>query len=305
VVRAAAAYALVQWQWNWRWALWPAYLGNYARFLFLGLAGDPYRFDRITFGTAAQHWFGSPMHLYIGHFWSLCIEEQFYLVWPFVVYKVRRRETLIKICLSVIVLMPLVRWLLSLLISPQMVQMELFYRSLPTRLDALLIGGLIALCLRGPEHEWLQRWRQWLLAGAVTAFAVLCIVAEVILHLPLEGSATNWVAIFGFTLIDLVAAGIILEAIHPGSALGRTLSVRPLRSLGVISYGFYVYHDLLHDFFAYFGNRFSPNHAFVVTTISAFAGSIAVAFVSYRALEKPFLKLKNRFTSQVHKTPSL
>jgi peptidoglycan/LPS O-acetylase OafA/YrhL len=201
--------------------------------------------------------------------------------------------------------MPLVRWLLSLLISPQMVQMELFYRSLPTRLDALLIGGLIALCLRGPEHEWLQRWRQWLLAGAVTAFAVLCIVAEVILHLPLEGSATNWVAIFGFTLIDLVAAGIILEAIHPGSALGRTLSVRPLRSLGVISYGFYVYHDLLHDFFAYFANRFFPNHAFVVTTISAFVGSIAVAFVSYRALEQPFLKLKNRFTSQVHKTPLL
>jgi hypothetical protein len=121
----------------------------------------------------------------------------------------------------------------------------------------------------GPEHAWLQRWRQWLLAGAGTAFAVFCIVAGVILHLPLEGSAANWVAIFGFTLIDLVAARIILEAIHPGSALARTLSVRPLRSLGVISYAFYVYRDLLHDCFAYFGDRFSPNHAFLVITISA------------------------------------
>ena len=106
---------VAQWQWNWRWTLWPAYVGNYARFLFLHVPGDPYQFDRLTFGAAVQRYFGGPMHLWIGHFWSLCVEEQFYLVWPCVVYTVRKRETLIRICMGVIVCMPLLRWLITLI----------------------------------------------------------------------------------------------------------------------------------------------------------------------------------------------
>ncbi len=120
------------WQWNWRWALWPVYLGNYARFFFLRQPGNPYRFDMITFGPRVSGWFGYPVHFYIGHFWSLCVEEQFYLMWPFVVYQVRKRETLMKICIGVIILSPIVRGLLSQSLSTQLLHMELFYRSLPT-----------------------------------------------------------------------------------------------------------------------------------------------------------------------------
>ena len=39
---------VAHWQWNWRWSLWPAYVGNDARFLFLKVPGDPYQFDRLT-----------------------------------------------------------------------------------------------------------------------------------------------------------------------------------------------------------------------------------------------------------------
>ena len=171
--------------------------------------GDPYRFDKLTFGAPVSFWFGYPLHLYIGHFWSLCVEEQFYLIWPFVVYQVRKRETLIKLCIAVIILSPIVRAGLAVALPPQLLRMELFYRSLPTRLDALLIGGLIALLLRGPEEALLRQLRRPLLTTASVLFVALYLVSTKVLALPFEGSASNWIGVFGFTLIDIFAAALI------------------------------------------------------------------------------------------------
>ena len=294
---------VARWQWNWRWILWPAYVGNYARFLFLHLPGDPYQFDRILFGPSVARRFGSPMHLWIGHFWSLCVEEQFYLVWPFVVYKVRQRAVLIRVCVAVIAAVPVIRWLLTLVISPEMLRMELFYRSLPTRLDALLIGGLTALLLRGPEEAWLRRGRRALLAATAVAFVVVYLVASKVLRLPFYGSASNWIGIIGFTLLDLFAAAVILECIHPGSWLGRVLSLRVLRWLGMISYGFYVYHDLLHDFFGWAAARFVPGAGYAGVVVVALVGTVLIAAGSYYGLERPMLRLKDRFSGQVHRAP--
>jgi peptidoglycan/LPS O-acetylase OafA/YrhL len=291
------------WQWNVRWGLWPAYLGNYARFFFLHQPGDPYRFDKLTFGAPVSTWFGYPFHLYIGHFWSLCVEEQFYLIWPFVVYQVRNRESLIKICLAVIVLSPIARAVLSMTASPQLLRMELFYRSLPTRLDALLIGGLIALLLRGSEEGMVRRLRRPVLFLAAAVFVALYFVSTKSLGLPLEGSASNWIGIFGFTVIDVFAAALILECIHPGSLLETCLSWKPLRALGIISYGFYVYHDLLHDFYSDLTHRISSEHAYPLTLLIAFTATLLIATLSYRLLEKPLLKLKDRFAGQVHTAP--
>ena len=291
------------WQWNVRWGLWPVYLGNYARFFFLHQPGDPYRFDKLTFGAPVNTWFGYPFHLYIGHFWSLCVEEQFYLIWPFVVYQVRKRESLIKICLAVIVLSPIARAVLSMTASPHLLRMELFYRSLPTRLDALLIGGLIGLMLRGPEEGMVRRLRRPVLFLAAAVFLALYFVSTKSLGLPFEGSASYWIGILGFTVIDVFAAALILECIHPGSLLETCLSWKPLRALGLISYGFYVYHDLLHDFYSDLAHRISPEHAYPLTLLIAFMATLLIATLSYRLLEKPLLKLKDRFAGQVHTAP--
>ncbi len=295
---------IAHWRWNIRWALWPAYLGNYARFFFLHQVGDPYRFDKLTFGAPISSWFGYPFHLYIGHFWSLCVEEQFYVIWPFVVYQVGKRETLIKVCLGVMVLSPIARAVLSMTLPPQLLRMELFYRSLPTRLDALLIGGLIALMLRGPEEATVRRLRRPVLLSAAVAFIALCLVSTKALGLPLEGSASNWIGVFGFTLIDVFAAALILECIHPGSLLESCLSWKPLRALGIISYGFYVYHDLLHDVYSDLAHRISAEHAYPLTLLIAFTATLLIATLSYRLLEKPLLKLKTRFAGQVHTAPN-
>lgn len=294
---------VVRWQWNWHWALWPAYLGNYARFFFLNEPGNPYRFDMLTFGAPVNAYFGYPVHLYLGHFWSLCVEEQFYLIWPFVVYRVRRRKTLMKICIVVLVASPVLRGLLCALVPGRYLEMELLYRSLPTRLDALLLGGLVALGLRGGQEVFLRRLRRPVLAVTTVSLVALYLLETQALGVPFHGSATNWMGVLGFSLIDLFAAAVILEAIHPGSLLGTALSWKPLRALGLISYGFYLYHDLLQDFWSDAARRISSASAFPLTLGIAFVGTTLIATVSYVALERPLLRLKDKFTGQVNTAP--
>jgi len=294
----------VHWEWDWRWATWPGYFGNYARFIFLNHAENVYQFDRLTFGANVTKWFGFPVHLYIGHFWSLCVEEQFYLIWPLLIYKIGNRKSLIKICTVVIITMPFIRWLIVATASSKLLELELLYRSMPTRIDALLIGGLLALLIRGPQKELLFRLRHWMIFGGLFLLIITYLTITNLLKVPYTGSATNWISIFGFTLIDICAAGVLLETIKANGLLEKILSIKLLRNFGIITYGFYVYHDLLHDFYAYFANRFFPENAFPATLIIAFSCTWIIAVLSFWIIEMPMLKFKAYFSNQLHKAPT-
>ncbi len=295
---------LANFQWNWRWSVWPAYIGNYAPLFFRHASGDPAQFFWIGLGPRAQAWFGRPMHIPIGHFWSLCVEEQFYLVWPAMVYLVRKRETLLKICLAAIVLAPVLRFAALLLAhgAHSLAVVEI-YSSLPTRLDALLVGGGVALLLRGPHHAQLHRWGRRTLATAAVLLIVAMLLSGKARHLFNYGSTASWYLAVSFTVIDLVAAAVLLECIHPGSWAGKLLSWRPLRALGMISYGIYVYHYLPYDFYNYFAARYFSRHALFVTALAAISVTLALATASYWLLERPMLRLKGRFTQQAHWAP--
>jgi peptidoglycan/LPS O-acetylase OafA/YrhL len=221
---------LASWQWDWRWSLWPAYVGNYSRYLFHQASSLPYPFDILTAGPYVQAYFHMPMHAYIGHFWSLCIEEQFYLFWPLIIYSVRRREILIRICAAVIAAELILRGLLLHILPQHLLQMAFLYRSLPTRLDALLIGGFLALLLRGPVGPSLKRARHAFFAGSIFLFAAYFITSR-LLHGPFTGDPANPISTMGYILIDVLGAAVILESIHPGSLIGKILNFRPLRAL--------------------------------------------------------------------------
>ncbi len=132
-------------EWSPRHLLWPTYLGNFARFL----AGTP-AVDRIN---TRLDW----LPIQIGHFWSLCVEEQFYLIWQLVVFKVADRGKLVRICLGVMVNGTPAAHCLVLFIPEKMVQMEFLYRMTFTQADSFLCGGLLALWIRGPEKHRLSR----------------------------------------------------------------------------------------------------------------------------------------------------
>ena len=277
--------------------LWPLYMGNYVRFL----VGDM-RLDHIV--TTRPPF----LPLEIGHFWSLAVEEQFYLLWPLVVFYLRRRKRLIRICITAVILVPVLRVVLWATVSKNLLSILLLYMLTPTQCDAFLLGGLLALWMRGAEKDRLLRN-----AGKVFAIPFTLLTAAYLLnnglHLRDLSNSSGWMSTYGFTLLDFTAAGLILCALRPGTLTFRLTTWPPLRIVGKYSYGVYVYHVLLLDFLQYYVSpanhnwppRFYLIHA-IVCEIGYFLIVLAFSACSYHFIELPFLKLKDRFTVR-HRNP--
>ncbi len=270
--------------------LWPIYLGNYARFL-VGTTAVDHIFT-------SSRWFTFE----IGHFWSLAVEEQFYLLWPLVVFKVSNRQTLMRICGAVMICALLLRTILVLALPHSILQMEFLYRMTFSQADAFLFGGLLALLMRGPEKAAVLRSGPWLFWGAFTALVVACWLNGPGRYLVNVNPTTPWMSTYGFTLLDLASGGLILCALRPGNLLFRPITLVPLRLLGKYSYGFYVYHVLVRPFLIPFV-EISTSHLMKICWWCAdFIVIFSISAMSYDFLELPFLRLKHRFATR-HANP--
>jgi peptidoglycan/LPS O-acetylase OafA/YrhL len=277
-------------QWRPMLALWPVYLGNYARF-FAGTSAVDRIYTRFP-----------SFPIEIGHFWSLAVEEQFYLLWPLVVFSVSNRKVLIRICATAMAVVLLLRIGLVPVVPHSFLEMEFFYRMTFTQADAFLFGGLLALLLRGQRKAVLLRLGPPLFWGALGALALACWLNGPGPYLSMVVPATPWMSSYGFTLADFVAGGMILCALRPGNLLFRTLTFAPLRVLGRYSYGFYVYHVLLLPMgpLYWVGRTSAP--VIALHFVSEFLVVLAVSAVSYHLLEMPFLRMKRRFTVRGNRT---
>ncbi len=293
---------IFHWFWSWAWIFWPLYLGNYVRFLAL-LVHSP--LAQITHRNVIEHLYGQPFSkghiLLLGHFWSLCVEEQFYMLWPAVVFSLRSRVTLRNLCLFSIPAVLLLRILCALFVPHAYLEAELLYRLTPLRVDALLIGGAAALALRGPERAAVLRLARPVLALAVVGFTVWeLLYRHRTQHLYRASAGAPILTTLGYTLLDLAAAALILNLLSHTTPLARLFSLAPLRALGRISYGFYVFHDMFHTAIGRFvtNHLTGPAHPHNLINIGvvAFVVTLLCATLSYHLYEKPFLRLKSRFS---------
>lgn len=291
-------------QWTARFWLWPLHLGNFL-VAFPFTPAPPFahavRADWTQFLVPTR-----PTHFIfnvtpIGAFWSLCVEEQFYLVWPSVVYSRLSQRGLFRLCLWGALTVLAARIILVFSLSPSVIQRNFLYYFTFTRVDSLLLGGALALALRGPQKIWLrQNWRRvvrplYVLGAAMLAWAISFEHEDVQYH-PFTAS-------IGFTLLACVSCAIILDCTEPGTWAYRVLSMRWLRAVGGISYGIYVLHFPLMTVFLAIASRIAPAHATLVRLPVAAAGTLLLASLSYRYWESPFLRLKSRFDQQVHYAP--
>ena len=223
----------------------------------------------------------------LGHLWSLAVEEQFYMLWPFVVWNVHNRRRLLQIITLVLVLAPVLR---LLLLYKGMNVVSIGYL-LFTRADSLLIGGAVALLVRGPAWDSLP---------ATTVFWVsLACLALVLVASggPQEGP---WMTTIGYTSIAVCSACLVYMAQAGETVVNRIFSAGFLRFFGRYSYGLYVYHGL---FFVYLRSKAGSLQGYVHSSLQAqflmvllgFGVSLGLAMLSFHFFEAPILKLKARF----------
>jgi peptidoglycan/LPS O-acetylase OafA/YrhL len=229
--------------------------------------------------------------VFIGHIWSLCVEEQFYMLWPIAIWLVRDRMKLLWLATGISALALALRCLMFFMASSITAETWII-RTLPFRMDTLLIGGILALLLRGPNAD---RWQRFcgplLIVGWTVSVAIFWLS-------PAYDS--GWLLTVGLTTIALGSAGLIGLTLRAGSPLFRLFYRKPLRTLGKYSYGFYIFHVLYGwawiQFLVVLTNRF---HSKVIAGVIALSLNFALTFLvsklSYELFEVKFLRLKRHF----------
>lgn len=227
-------------------------------------------------------WLGANSHL-----WTLSIEEQFYLIWPFLVLLLRDyHKTLLLLFVVIIAIAISARgylFLNSYSISPQI---EVFTL---TNLDSLTFGGVLALAYLRYQNL-LKKY-----ALAIIVFALVAYYLLLWLKLSFAWSLLFWT--IGKFFVVICSAGIILYAIFANNK--QNLFHNPITiHLGKISYGLYLYHNIVvahYDKIAQF--FFIPINEHIITkVILSLLFTISLAQLSFMMIEKPFLKLKHYFS---------
>lgn len=210
------------------------------------------------------------------HYWSLAVEEHFYMVWPFLVFLVSAR-TLTWLSAGVIGMSIAVRafFVFGLKVG-------VFYFTL-CRMDALAFGALLA-CLEATGK--LDGFRKTL--GVVLGALLLPLI---IAWLLLSGSGADLLQVLKFSFVGLIYFAVLgLVVLYKDTLwVGRLFGNRVLRWVGKISYGLYVYHGLC--FYLVDKATLAP----VVNLLFSFAAAFLVSWLSFRFFETPFLRLKRWF----------
>jgi peptidoglycan/LPS O-acetylase OafA/YrhL len=256
--------------------------------LLLGLAGRLaiYKLDIIS-ALFFFHDYAPSFMWSLEHFWSLSIEEQFYLLWPFILlYCLRRpgpegRWKAAKIAIAIILLAPIIRVFSFTIARHTFLQNGYAFH---VHADSLMFGCLLALVQGTPVFERIY--------GSVTKIWWIP-PAVILLSSCLSARFQNyWDFPLGMTLCGAAISFFLLWCVrNPASVVGRILNSGPIAHIGVLSYSIYIWQTL-------FLNRsnlslFSPSLKLLYTFPFSWLVILLVAELSYALVERPSLRLRN------------
>ncbi len=259
-------------------------------------------------GSETQPWFWTYTSNYLSlikgvtvphglnHFWTLAIEEQFYLVWPAVVLLVSKRS-LRTVCVFLFAAGFCVRlWLLGADFPTTAA-----YVLTPARMGTLAVGAWLAVAIRDASLRRLLEN----IALKVMLVAIAVLAAINLPDLRMRGSEFSMQTL-GFPMLALIAGAALIMSLDPRYRLrryGRLLRSRILRFFGKYSYAMYVLHLPVVVAFEATGftiagvARNGSGHilAAIQFSLVSLAATTLLALLSWHLYEKQFLKLKSRF----------
>jgi peptidoglycan/LPS O-acetylase OafA/YrhL len=215
----------------------------------------------------------------LGHLWSLSVEEQFYLIWPFFLIVSlslfgRKSSFYVVIATTVFIIL----WRFAILSESSSPYYRIYF-SFDTRIDELLIGSALALWGHRPAQVILRTIK---LSWPLIVIFFIAIVIEV-------DPVTKWEGVSSYPLIGAATACLIVIVTTEEMAfLTQLFTLAPLVAFGRISYGFYLWHYLIiHEVRTEGFTRW-------YVTVLAFALTLIVSIGSYRLIEQPVLRFGRR-----------
>jgi peptidoglycan/LPS O-acetylase OafA/YrhL len=237
----------------------------------------------------------------LGHFWTLAVEEQFYLMWPCVMLFIPRKW-LLPFLLGLICLAPIYRLYASFHYGADLVSGEGAAGTFTLAvLDSLGLGAVLALLFRADsEGSRLQA----ILTRVVLPIGLLSYAA--LLALQRYDVDAHASAAFGQTAAALIFCWLIGSASRGFTGpFGRVLEWSPITYLGKISYGIYIFHNFVPVAFGAAAARLGIGYenAGIVNFILASLVACGVAAISWHAFEAPINRLKRHFPYEQQREP--
>jgi peptidoglycan/LPS O-acetylase OafA/YrhL len=233
------------------------------------------------------------------HFWSLAVEEQFYLFWPLLVLAVRTPRGAAWLSLAVAFVGVASRaWMTLEGVNP-----EFIYSATISRVDALALGALVAACWQMPGcMNWFQSHIRPIVIGTALVFVASALWTRGFPRVSPRGMVLGYTVLaISFAVMTAVAAWRDTGQPDRPTLWHRLLMLRPLREIGKYSYGIYVFHKPLHDLFSARTLKalgiategsivFASLHMLGLTLVA-----LVAAWLSYHLYEVHFLNLKRHF----------
>jgi peptidoglycan/LPS O-acetylase OafA/YrhL len=234
---------------------------------------------------------------FVGHLWSLAVEEQFYLLWPLAIWFLRSERAVLNFSYWLVGACTLFRvaWPLWGL------HPGYAYFITPTRVDGIVLGAILAF-----HYERTKHWERYVLAAKVGIPVLLAGTLGVTL---LDGFSfpaidlknTSYLGIaYCIPAMNFIGLGLVILALTPNSVVAKVCSQPTICKVGRLSYGLYVFHDLYLNFLyehtmPRLVRHMSATTAHAVFTVLGFTITLGLSMATYWLIEEQAMRLKERF----------
>ncbi len=262
-----------------------AFWGNPA---FRDHAGSPLWYLGFL-GNVPEGLLGHDVPYWLAPVWSLAIEEQFYLTFPLLVYFLDRRRLTI-VLIAMFAAAPLIR-LATMLAAPEQERVQYLFTL--CRIDTLAIGCLLAVVARAIDLERHRTRAIQFASGMVLAAAAIGLISGL-------DRTTPFGRVAGYSVVAVGCAGVIaLVMLARGTRATSPLRWEWLRYFGKLCFGLYLLHRPADTLVSAAAAHVGFDRALWLLPLKV-AVALGLAMASWYAIERPFLRLKDRFASAHH-----